>query len=86
MSPAGTLSLSLNGKPVTTLKSGRYTFAVTDHSQKGGFIVQRIRSDATTVTGVGFVGKRTLTLALRAGQWFCYPTFVGKKTYFIVTS
>jgi hypothetical protein len=83
---AGTLNLSLNGKPVTTLKSGRYTFAVTDRSRKGGFIVQRIRNDATTVTGVGFVGKRSLTLALRAGQWFCYPTFVGKKTYFIVTA
>jgi hypothetical protein len=86
VSRAGTLSLTLNGRPVTTLKSGRYTFAVTDRSPKGAFIVQRIRNDATPVTGVGFVGKHSLTLALNPGQWFCYPTFLGKKTYFIVTS
>jgi hypothetical protein len=86
VSAAGTVSLSLNGKSVTTLKAGRYTFKVTDRSAKSGFIVQEIRKSATTVTGVRFVGKRTLTLPLGAGQWFCYPSFVGKKTYFAVTT
>ena len=59
---------------------------MTDRSPKSGFIVQRDPQDATTVTGVQFVGTRKVTLALRPGQWFCYPTFLGKKTYFIVTS
>ena len=36
------------------------------------------------MTGVPFVGHRSVTLDLRPGQWFYYPTFVGTKTYFIV--
>ena len=38
------------------------------------------------MTGTTFVGKRSVTLDLRAGQWFFYSTFVGKKTYFIVVT
>ena len=37
------------------------------------------------MTGVAFVGKHSVTLTLRPGQWFFYPTFVGTKTYFLVT-
>jgi len=37
-------------------------------------------------SGAAFVGKRSLSVTLSAGQWFFYPTFVGKKSYFIVIS
>jgi hypothetical protein len=86
VSSAGKLSLTLAGKTVTTLKTGRYTIAVADHSTKSGFTIQEIRQGATTVTAVPFVGTRKATLTLKPGQWFFYPTFVGKKTYFIVVS
>ena len=86
VSAAGTPKLTFKGKGVTSLKAGRYTISVSDHSAKGGFIIQQIKQGGTTVTGVAFVGKRTATVNLRAGQWFFYPTFVGAKTYFIVTS
>ena len=81
---AGVLSLSDRGKPVKSLLAGRYTFAVTDKSSKSAFTVQEVRANATTVTARSFVGKRSVTINLKAGQWFFYPTFVGKKSYFIV--
>ena len=86
VSPAGRLRLTVKGKPVSSLEAGRYTFAVTDGSRKAGFTVQEIKQGAITITTTTFTGKRSKTITLRAGQWFFYPTFVGKKTYFIVTS
>ena len=38
------------------------------------------------MTTATFTGKKTATINLKAGQWLFYPTFVGKKTYFIVTT
>ncbi len=82
----GKLTLTTKGRAVSRLKSGRYRFTVTDSNRTGGFIVQKVRKGATTVTGVSFVGKRSSTVNLTAGQWLYYATFVGKKTYFIVVS
>ena len=86
VSAAGKLTLKLGGTPVSNLKAGRYTFKISDGSKKAGFTVQQIKSTALTITTATFTGTKSKTLALRAGQWFFYPTFVGKKTYFIVTS
>jgi hypothetical protein len=82
----GALKLTRDGKPVTNLKAGRYTFLVSDKSKSAGFNVQEIKNDPVTVTTGSFEGKRSKTLNLKAGQWLFYPSFVGKKTYFIVTS
>ncbi len=49
--PTGKLTLTVKGKPVTSLKSGRYAIAVTDRSPKNGFTVQESHAGATTVTG-----------------------------------
>jgi hypothetical protein len=84
VSAAGVLSLTDKGKPVKSLQAGRYTFAVTDKSRKSSFTVQEVRAGATTVTAAAFVGKRSVTINLKAGQWFFYPSFVGKKSYFFV--
>jgi hypothetical protein len=86
VSASGTPKLMFGGKSVTALKAGRYTVTASDKSAKGGMIIQAIKGGVTTVTGVQFVGKRTMSLTLKAGQWFFYPSFVGAKTYFIVTS
>jgi hypothetical protein len=59
---------------------------VTDMSAKSGFILQEIRKPARTVSSPSFTGKRSMNLSLKPGQWFFYATFVGKKTYFIVTA
>jgi hypothetical protein len=86
VSPLGAVSLTKNGKPVTSLTAGRYTVKVTDDSRKAGFNIQEVKNNAVTVTTGAFMGKRSKTLSLKAGQWFFYPTFVGKKTYFIVVA
>ncbi|HEX4521470.1 MAG TPA: hypothetical protein VH063_17990 [Gaiellaceae bacterium] len=86
VSAAGVPRLSFKGKTVTKLESGRYKVSVVDHSRKGGLILQETGRNGTTVAGTTFVGSRTVTVTLKAGQWFFYPTFVGKKNYFIVTS
>jgi hypothetical protein len=83
---AGSVSLKLAGKPVQSLKAGKYTLAIADGSTKAGFNIQQIKSSPITITAAAFTGKRSKTLTLKAGQWFFYPTFVGRKTYFIVTS
>jgi hypothetical protein len=84
--PNGTPTLTRNGKGVSTLKAGRYKITVVDQAAKSGLTLQEIRKAPVTLTGTSFVGKRTRTVDLRAGQWFFYTTFVGKKSYFIVTS
>lgn len=82
----GKLSLRFKGKAVTTLVAGRYAVTVIDDSRKSGFVLQEIDRQAITLTTATFVGKRTATVDLTAGQWFIYPTFVGTKTYFIVAA
>jgi hypothetical protein len=86
VSSGGAISLTKNGKPVTQLKAGRYRITVTDKAPAESFTVQKIRSTAHTLTGSSFVGRHTVTLTLTTGQWFYYPSFTGKKIYFIVTA
>jgi hypothetical protein len=81
---AGKLSLTFNGKAVSSLKSGRYKVTVTDQSTKNGFTIQEAGRPATTVSNVTFVGRRSATLELATGQWLFYPTVVGRKSYFTV--
>ena len=86
VSSAGRIALDLKGRPVTSLETGRYTIAVSDSSTTAGFTIQEIGHAATTLTGIAYRGKHSVTMRLAAGQWFAYPSFVGKKTYFIVVS
>jgi hypothetical protein len=86
VSAVGKLSLTFDGKAVSTLKSGRYTITVTDHSKKDGFLVQESGNTADTVSTGAFTGKRSVAVTLGKGQWFFYPSFIGAKTYFLVSS
>lgn len=81
----GALSLSRNGKKVTFLKTGRYTFSVDDESSKYGFSVQVLKGKAKTITGLAYVGSYNVTVALKPGRWFFF-TPAGKRTTFFVTS
>jgi hypothetical protein len=82
--PAGQLTLTLNGKGVSTLRSGRYRLTVDDRAGTHGFSVQEVRKPAVAVTGASFVGKHTVTVELKTGQWLFYATPAGKKNYFVV--
>jgi hypothetical protein len=82
---SGRLSLTRNGKAVTYLKTGRYTFSVDDESRTSGFSVQILNGKVHAVTTKAFVGTNDATLTLKPGRWF-YFTPAGKKLTFFVTS
>ena len=82
---SGKLSLSRNGKTVSFLKSGRWTFAVDDESTRAGFAVQVLHGKSTTVTSAAYTGSHDMTLQLKPGRWFFFSPG-GKKSVFFVTS
>jgi hypothetical protein len=86
VSTSGKVTLSFQGKVVSQLKSGLYTVSVSDASKKSGFVIQQIHKVATSVTTAPFTGSKSKLLDLSKGQWFFYPSFIGKKTYFLVVS
>jgi hypothetical protein len=82
---SGKLSLTRNGKKVTFLKTGRYTFSVDDESSARGFSVQVLKGKPQSITSKAYVGSHDVTLALKPGRWF-YFTPSGKQMTFFVTS
>ena len=85
VSAAGRLTVAYKGKSVTRLKAGRYTIAVADKSSTNGFMVEKLRGKAVSVSGLAFVGKRSASVRLTAGKWFFKPR-LGKATYSFVVS
>jgi len=81
----GRLSLRRNGKAVTSLKSGRYTFSVDDQSTKQGFRLEVVKGKAQTITSARYVGWQQVTLSLSPGRW-SYFTPGGAKTAFVVVA
>jgi len=82
---SGKLTLTAGGSHVLKLVSGRYKVTVDDRTARAGFVVQGVGKPAITLTGVPFVGRRTVTVLLRAGEWVFYSP-AGKKTPFTVVS
>ncbi len=86
VNPRGTISLTTaKGKPVSRLKSGKYSFKVTDGSRTLGFKLTG-KAGAKTVTGGAFTGTKTVTIALAPGQWSYFPNGFDQRSYFLVTS
>ena len=83
VSAAGKLTLTTKGKPVSILKAGLYTFTVHDNSARRGFSIQKVKSGAIDLTGVGYKGTHVKTVNLKAGQWMFYSPAM-RKQYFIV--
>jgi hypothetical protein len=78
------VTLTSGGKPVGSLKAGRYDIKVTDGDRQAGFFVQRASRNAVIVAGVRFTGKRTRRVTLTAGKWAFYAK-AGRATVFSVT-
>lgn len=83
VSATGKLTFTAGGARVLKILSGRYKITVDDRTPKGAFIMQQLHKPAITLTGLSFVGKRTVTVDLKAGQWLFYSPS-GKKTGFTV--
>lgn len=85
VSGAGKPTLTSGGKPVSTLKAGRYKVTISDQDRKGGFLILGPTSKApTSLTGASFLGKHSLAIKLTAGRW-TYYTNLGTIHYFRVT-
>jgi hypothetical protein len=67
----GKLTLTLKGKPVSKLHSGRYTFAISDQDKNRGVSLQaNVKNVGTTqLSGQAFVGTKKTTVLLSAGHW-----------------
>jgi hypothetical protein len=85
VSLTGKPALSFNGKAVKTLKAGRYTVTVVDHSRKAGLIVWPLGKRSITLSGAAAVGSSSHTVTLGAGKWFFEALTRGPRTYFTVT-
>jgi plastocyanin len=72
--PGFTITLKKNGIRVTKLKPGRYTFVIRDRANEHNFHLRGPGLNRT-LTSVGFVGTKTVTLRLRAGRYtyICDP-------------
>jgi hypothetical protein len=82
----GALKLTYKGRSVATLKPGKYTVTVLDTSTHNGLVLRMNGKPAITVSSVPYVGKKSVVVDLKTGQWYFAPTSTGKKTYFVVTA
>jgi hypothetical protein len=80
---SGKPTLLYKGKAVGSLKAGRYTFTLRDETSRAPFVLRLLNKQPQTLSGKAFVGRRTVTVALKAGQWMYYAS-PGKKTFFLV--
>jgi hypothetical protein len=85
VSTAGRPTLTVKGRRVSSLKAGRYRVVVLDETARSPFVLQRRGGKPVTLSGRGFLGRRTITVALAAGQWMFYAS-PGKKSFFIVVA
>jgi hypothetical protein len=81
----GRLSLTRNGKKVTSLKTGRWTFSVDDESPTSGFSVQVLKGKAKAVTSKAYVGNQDVTLTLKPGRWVFFSPGGAETTFFVVS-
>jgi hypothetical protein len=85
--PGFTISLTKGGKKVKRLKPGKYTLTVRDKSNIHNF---RLKGPGLNkqVTGIGFVGTKTVTVKLTAGKYTfdCDPHFAAMHATFKVGS
>jgi hypothetical protein len=84
--PGFTIFLKKAGTRVTTLRRGSYAITVTDRSDFHNF---RLRGPGVNraITGVSFVGRRTVTVTLRPGRYtfLCDPHADSMRKSFRVT-
>ncbi len=86
VSGIGNVTLTKAGKAVKSLKAGRYTVTIADSTSKDGLALQSLKGNTRELSGVGFTGKKTVTVTLTAGQWSYYGVLGTKNHPFTVTA
>ncbi len=74
--PTNTISLTLNGKPVSTVPAGVYAVTVNDRSQKLDATIRTIATFPATaqLTSAPFTGVKKTTVKLTSGRWKIYSS------------
>jgi hypothetical protein len=72
--PGFTIHLTRSGKPVKSLKARTYTFVISDKANIHNFTLEQEKGGKfeKDLTGVAFVGTKTVKVKLRAGKWKFY--------------
>jgi plastocyanin len=87
--PGFTITLTQGGKPVKSLRAGKFTITVADKASFHNFVLVQTAGGKLDqeLTGVPFTGSRTVTLALTKGtyKFYCAPHEGGMFGTFTVT-
>ena len=72
--PGYTISLTMNGKKVKSLKAGKYKFGITDKSTLHNFKVEWEKGGhfEKQITTSPFMGSKTVVITLKPGSWRAY--------------
>jgi hypothetical protein len=81
LSATGVVTLTRHGDAVGSLPAGDYELTVSDDSRHAGFFVERRGAPAQAISGVGFVGRRSVKLDLTAGSWLFFSTPSRVKSF-----
>jgi plastocyanin len=83
--PGFTITLKRGTTRVRTLRAGTYRIRVSDRSNQHDFRLKGSTNKA--ITGIAFVGMKTVTVTLRRGTvtYFCSPHAIQMKGTFRVT-
>jgi hypothetical protein len=65
-------TLVAGGKAVTTLRAGRYTVVAVDRSTTDGLFVRKQGRKPTTLSGIAFTGRRSVSVNVTVGTWTFY--------------
>jgi len=75
--PGFTISLTMNGKKVKSLKAGTYTFVISDKASIHNFVLEQESGGKfeKDLTDVSFTGTKTVKVTLKKGKWkyYCAP-------------
>jgi len=80
--PGYTISITMAGKKVTSLKAGTYKLVVNDKSNMHDFVIEGPGIDGdNSVTTVPFVGTKSETVVLKKGTYayYCEPHHTSMK-------
>jgi len=68
-----------DGAPAANLLAGTYRIAITDRSPKAGLVVAKTGKPGRSLSGVRYVGKRSVSVKLTPGRW-TFTTSVGQDS------
>ena len=89
--PAFTITLKKPGagQSLKTIKAGKYSFVTKDKSNIHNFVLEKVKGGKfeKELTGVGFVGSKTVTINLTKGKYkyYCTPHESAMFGFLVVT-